>query len=177
MFSFFNVKTTRMIIISFFKYVPSCSYIHFRVYIFIAVIYVLINFSLVNHALLLTFSLMGTDFFVPTITTRRGNAWIVPSFFLIKYANQSPYIRHTAVTKFTLFLLNILHNLVFLGKFCSNRLKNILPILVLTDRLNGGLNHIIFLCLFVHLFWVSVLLFKSIYSSLSLWPLLDRACS
>ena len=50
---------------------------------------------------------------------------------------------------FTVFLLNILCSLWLAGKdFCSMSL-NCLPMLVLTPASKGGLNHVMFLVLFL----------------------------
>ena len=48
-----------------------------------------------------------------------------------------------------LFLLNSFLNLWFCGKHFSIKFRNSLPILVCTFLLNGGLSHIMFLCLFL----------------------------
>ena len=49
----------------------------------------------------------------------------------------------------TLLQLNNLWSWCVFGKCLPNRLKNFLPIFVETLKLNGGLNHIIFLFLFL----------------------------
>ena len=48
-----------------------------------------------------------------------------------------------------MFLLKIFTNLLFGGKCLLINLMNILPILVLTDLLYGGLNQLIFRFLFI----------------------------
>ena len=76
------------------------------------------------------------------------------------------------------FLLNIFENGFDLGKFFFSILKNNFPMLVFTLKEKGGLNHIIFLLLFLFsLFLVCHLLSLLFYFSSSLKPLLLSACS
>ena len=75
-------------------------------------------------------------------------------------------------------LLNIFENGFDLGKFFFSILKNNFPMLVFTLKEKGGLNHIIFLLLFLFsLFLVCHLLSLLFYFSSSLKPLLLSACS
>ena len=76
------------------------------------------------------------------------------------------------------FLLNIFDNGFALGKCFFSILKNNFPILVFTLKEKGGLNHIIFLLLFL---FSSFRVFSSpsllLYFNSSLKPLLRSACS
>ena len=76
------------------------------------------------------------------------------------------------------FLLNIFESGLYLGKFFFSILKNIFPMLIFTLKEKGGLNHIIFLLLFLcPLFLVFPLLSLLLYFSSSLKPLLLSASS
>ena len=76
------------------------------------------------------------------------------------------------------FLLNIFENGFDLEKFFFSILKNNFPMLVFKFNEKGGLNHIIFLLLFLFsLFLVCPLLSLLLYFSYSLKPLLLRASS
>ena len=76
------------------------------------------------------------------------------------------------------FLLNIFENGFDLGKFFFRISKNIFPMLIFTLKEKGGLNHIIFLLLFLFsLFLVFPLLSLQLYFSSSLKPLLLSASS
>ena len=68
-----------------------------------------------------------------------------------------------------MFLFMILWSLLFAGKQALSNVKNFLPMLVATFLLNGGLNQVIFLLLFLLLF--SFVLFvrgSDFFGSLSL---------
>ena len=71
------------------------------------------------------------------------------------------------------FLLNIFDNGFALGKCFFHILKMFFPMLVLTFKERGGLNHMIFLLLFRVCFSPSFFL----YFNFSLKPLLCSACS
>ena len=76
------------------------------------------------------------------------------------------------------FLLNIFKNGFHLGKFFFSILKNNFPMVVFTLKEKDGLNHIIFLLLFLFsLFLVCLFLSLLLYFSSSLKRLLLRACS
>ena len=76
------------------------------------------------------------------------------------------------------FLLNIFENGFDLGKFFFSILKNNFPMLVFILKENSGLNHIIFLLLFLFsLFLVCTLPSLLLYFSFPLKPLLLRAYS
>ena len=76
------------------------------------------------------------------------------------------------------FLLNVFENEFDLRKFFFSILKNNFPMLVFILKEKGGLNHIIFLLLFLFsLFLVCTLLSLLLYFGFSLKPLLLSACS
>ena len=79
--------------------------------------------------------------------------------------NLSDVLAATIIT-FDVFFLKILCDLCSLRKYLSTKFKNLLPTLVVTLLLNGGLNQIVFriLCNFLVLFSI-LSTFGSIYSS------------
>ena len=82
------------------------------------------------------------------------------------------------VLLFMMLLLNIFEKGFHLGKFFFSILKNSFPTWAFTLKEKGGLNHIIFLLLFLFsLFLVCPLLSFLLYFSSSLKPLLLSACS
>ena len=79
--------------------------------------------------------------------------------------NLSDVLAETIIT-FDVFFLKILCDLCSLRKYLSTKFKNLLPTLVVTLLLNGGLNQTVFrfLCNFLVLFLI-LSTFGSIYSS------------
>ena len=76
---------------------------------------------------------------------------------------------------FIVFLLNILCNLLELGKYLSLRFRNFRPTLVLTFLLNGGLNQMMFLFRFFAWFAGVFCGLLGVYSTLELKLLCLRA--